>query len=323
MKEIAIITGGDSAEYDISISSANVVLCNLDQEKYNATIINIKNNNWIALIENKKIKVQRKDFSVNTKTSKIRFDYVFMALHGPPAENGLLQSYFDDLNIPYSSCNGEVSALTFNKIECNKKLVKLGFRCPKSLHYKKGEKFEIEDIINTLGLPCFIKPNQAGSSFGITKVRKKEDIPAAINKALLHDDMVLLEEFIEGIELSCGVRRYNNKATAFPITEIISENDFFDFDAKYKGLSEEITPARISKSLSQKIQKITQNVFDKMNLRGVCRVDFILMKNNPYIIEINTIPGLSEESIIPKQVKESGLSLEDFFNNWINTTLNK
>ena len=323
MKEIAIITGGDSAEREISISSAKVVLDHLDKRKYTARIIDIKNDNWTISIKNKKININKEDFSVNIQDKKIKFEYVFIALHGPPAENGLIQGYFDNLKVPYSSCDANTSSITFNKIECNKRLTSLGFRCARSLCYKRYQKINIEEIINKLGLPCFIKPNQSGSSFGVSKIKEAKNIPEAIQQALIHDNIVLIEEFLDGKELSCGVMQKDNRVEALPITEIISENEFFDYQAKYQGLSQEITPARINNNLTKKIKRISEDIFIKMKLKGVCRIDFILIKDIPYIIEINTIPGLSKESIIPKQAKEAGISLCQLFNLWINTTLNK
>ena len=323
MKEIAIITGGDSAEYEISIQSANVVLKNLDSEKYVGTIVHIKDGEWTAIINSSHHKINKEDFSVEVNSEKKYLDYVFMALHGPPAENGKIQTYFDDLKIKYSSCNSEVSALTFNKIECNKKLTELGFNCAKSLHHKKGDSINTDQITKTLGLPCFIKPNQGGSSFGISKVNNQDEIKEAINNALIHDDIVLMEQFIDGVELSCGVTIQEGKGKAFPITEIISQNDFFDYTAKYEGLSEEITPARISEKHTKELQQTSEKIYKQMNLRGICRIDFIIMNNIPYIIEINTIPGLSEESIIPKQAKEAGISLLQLFDSCIENTLNK
>ena len=323
MKEIAIITGGDSAEYKISIQSANVVLKNLDSEKYVGTIVHIKDGEWTAIINSSHHKINKEDFSVEVNSEKKYFDYVFMALHGPPAENGQIQPYFDDLKIKYSSCNSEVSALTFNKIECNKKLTELGFNCAKSLHHKKGDSINTDQITKTLGLPCFIKPNQGGSSFGISKVNNQDEIKEAINNALIHDDIVLMEQFIDGVELSCGVTIQEGKVKAFPITEIISQNDFFDYTAKYEGLSEEITPARISEKHTKELQQTSEQIYKQMNLRGICRIDFIIMNDIPYIIEINTIPGLSEESIIPKQAKEAGISLLQLFDSCIENTLNK
>jgi len=323
MKEIAIITGGDSAEYKISIQSANVVLRNLDPDKYAGTIVHIKDGEWNAIINSSHYKVKKEDFSVEINSDKKYFDYVFMALHGPPAENGEIQPYFDDLEIPYSSCNSKVSALTFNKIECNKTLSELGFNCAKSLNYKKGEKINTKKIIKTLGIPCFIKPNQGGSSFGVSKINYEYEIENAIKNALIHDDMVLMEQFINGVELSCGIMTDQGIVKALPITEIISQNEFFDYKAKYEGLSKEITPARINEKHTKEVQQTSVKIYKQMNLRGICRIDFIIMNNIPYIIEINTIPGLSEESIIPKQAKEVGISLLQLFDSCIRNTLNK
>jgi len=191
------------------------------------------------------------------------------------------------------------------------------------LHHKKGDSINTDQITKTLGLPCFIKPNQGGSSFGISKVNNQDEIKEAINNALIHDDIVLMEQFIDGVELSCGVTIQEGKVKAFPITEIISQNDFFDYTAKYEGLSEEITPARISKKHTKEVQQTSEQIYQQMNLRGICRIDFIIMNDIPYIIEINTIPGLSEESIIPKQAKEAGISLLQLFDSCIENTLNK
>ena len=324
MQEIAIITGGDSSEYKISIESANVVLKNLNPKKFIGTIVHIKNRKWTAIIKNSHYKINKEDFSVNIDNNKKYFDYVFMALHGPPAENGELQPYFDNLNINYSSCTSQISALTFNKMECNKRLLEIGFHCAKSLIYKKGDNININKIVNKLGLPCFVKPNQAGSSFGVSKVKSKKDIKNAINNALIHDNTVLIEKFIDGTELSCGIITNElGEIQALPITEIISENEFFDYKAKYEGLSEEITPARINQNLTKAVQQTSIEIYKKMNLRGICRIDFIIMNDTPYIIEINTIPGLSKESIVPKQAKEAGISLVQLFESCIKNTLNK
>tara|TARA_B100000780_G_scaffold264090_1_gene218473 strand:- start:69 stop:803 length:735 start_codon:yes stop_codon:yes gene_type:complete len=235
-----------------------------------------------------------------------------MALHGSPAENGLIQPYFDNLNIPYTSCNAKISALTFNKYECNKKLKELGFNCAESYLHTKGDKVIEKKIIDIVKLPCFVKPNEAGSSFGISKVKKKEDLKKAINSALNYDNKVLIEQFLDGTEISCGVYNKNN-VQALPITEIVTENEFFDYQAKYEGKSQEITPARISKELTIEIQKLTTDIYKAMKLSGICRIDYIIVNEKPYIIEINTIPGLTEESIIPQQVKSANLKLSVIF----------
>ena len=313
MKNIAILTGGDSAEYDISILSANTVLQHLNPELFKGYIIHLKDDKFTVLIKEIKIEVDKSNFTFEVENKRISFDAIFMALHGSPAENGLIQPYFDNLNIPYTSCNAKVSALTFNKYECNKKLKELGFNCATSFLYKKENNIDEQEIIDRVKLPCFVKPNGAGSSFGISKVMKKEDLTKAINSALQHDNKVLIEQFIDGIEISCGVYTNQNNIQALPITEIVTENEFFDYQAKYEGKSQEITPARISKKLTIEVQKLTTNIYKAMELSGICRIDYIIMNEKPYILEINTIPGFTEESIIPQQVKSANLKLSVIF----------
>ena len=309
MERIAILTGGDSAEYNISLLSANTVLKHLDRTKYEPIIVHYKNKKYT--IEN--IELDLSNFTYNKENKQIHFDKIFIALHGPPAENGMIQNDFDKINIPYTSCNAKVSKLTFDKFACNNQLRKHGFNCAKSLLITSTEKISESKIINEIGLPCFVKPNRAGSSYGISKITEKKNLIKAINNALNHDKQVIIESFINGIEVSCGVYSNKNNIKALPITEIISENDFFDYSAKYQGKSQEITPARISDDLTLEIQKQTIDIYKKMKLSGVCRIDFIIQNKEAYIIEINTIPGLSEESIIPKQLKAENISLEDFF----------
>ena len=315
MKNIAILTGGDSAEYDISILSANTVLQHLNSELFRGYIIHLKNDKFTAFIKEIKIDVDKRNFTFELENKRISFDAIFMALHGSPAENGLIQPYFDNLNISYTSSNAKVSALTFNKYECNKKLKELGFNCATSFLYKKGNHIVEQEIIDRVKLPCFVKPNGAGSSFGISKVKKKEDLTKAINSALQHDNKVLIEQFIDGIEISCGVYTNQKNIQALAITEIVTENEFFDYQAKYEGKSQEITPARISKKLTIEVQKLTTDIYKAMELSGICRIDYIIMNEKPYIIEINTIPGFTEESIIPQQVKSANLKLSVIFEN--------
>ena len=309
MEKIAILTGGDSAEYNISLLSAKTVLKHLNTSKYKGTIVHLKNGEYT--IDNQKINTS--DFSYIKGNAKIKFDKIFIALHGPPAENGLIQDYLDSINLPYSSCNAKISALTFDKFECNSTLTKLGFRCANSMLIYSNKKFSETEIIDKVGLPCFVKPNGAGSSYGISKVTKKAALSKALKDAFLHDHKVIIESFINGTEVSCGVYFDGKQANALPITEIVSENDFFDYEAKYEGKSQEITPARISTQLTSEIQTTTIDIYKKMNLSGICRVDFIIQNDKPYILEINTIPGLSEESIIPKQLKVANISLSEIF----------
>ena len=322
MKIIAIITGGDSAEYEISLQSAKVVKENLSQEKYTAIIVHFKEANWEAIMNEKRYEINKTDFSFQKDDEKISFDLAFMALHGPPAENGELQIYFDEIGLPYTTCGAKESALTFDKNLCNKTLKETGFLCAESYFYTKGETIKTNEITKKVGLPCFVKPNASGSSFGISKVVKREDLKDAIELALEHDNKVLIEQFIDGIEISCGIFTHE-EIEVFPLTEIISHNDFFDFEAKYKGLSNEITPGRISRKETENVQKITKNVYKELGLKGIVRIDYIIMKEIPYLIEVNTIPGLSVESIIPKQAKEAGYKLSELFELTIENTINK
>jgi len=322
MKTIAIITGGDSAEYEISLQSAKVVKENLSPEKYTAIIVHFKEANWEAIVNEKRYEINKTDFSFSKDDKKISFDVAFMALHGPPAENGELQIYFDKIGLPYTSCGARESALTFDKNLCNKTLKRIGFLCAESYFYTKGETIKTNEITKKVGLPCFVKPNAAGSSFGISKVVKREDLKDAIEFALEHNNKVLIEQFIDGIEISCGIFTHE-EIEVFPLTEIISHNDFFDFEAKYKGLSNEITPGRISRKETENVQKITKNVYKELGLKGIVRIDYIIMKEIPYLIEVNTIPGLSVESIIPKQAKEAGYKLSELFELTIENTINK
>jgi len=309
MESIAILTGGDSAEYNISLLSADTVFKHLTKKKYNCTIIHFKKGEYT--VDDKKINTS--DFSYIKDGTKIKFDKIFIALHGSPAEDGLIQDYFDNINLPYTSCNANVSALTFDKFECNNALQKLGFRCAKSILINADKKILENEIIDQVRLPCFVKPNGSGSSYGISKVTNSINLSQAIRDAFSYDSKVIIESFINGIEVSCGVYYDGNKISPLPITEIISENDFFDYEAKYKGKSQEITPARISDQIASEIQPTTIKIYKKMNLSGICRVDFIIQNDQPYIIEVNTIPGLTEDSIFPKQLKVANITLSEIF----------
>jgi D-alanine-D-alanine ligase len=264
-----------------------------------------------------RIPISKEDFAFTLKGEKKFFSKVFMALHGPPAENGEIQPYFDNLRIPYTTCSSEVSSLTFDKFKCNKKLSDLGFNCAQSIIHEKGANIEADSIIKEVNLPCFVKPNGAGSSYGISKVNKETELVNAIHKASEHDNEVLIESFVDGTEISCGVYLDGINITALPITEIVSENDFFDYEAKYEGKSEEITPARINSKLTLEIQKTSISIYEKMKLEGICRIDYIIQEDIPFIIEINTIPGLSEESIIPQQLKTANISLSEVFDMYL------
>lgn len=322
MKNIAIITGGDSAEYNISLESAQTVLEHLPDDVH-PYIVHLKGEDWDVIIDEQYIPINKDNFSFAYENNTVQFDAVFMALHGPPAENGIIQTYFDVLNIPYTSCSAALSALTFDKYKCNTKLKEWGYSCATSLLLSEETSVNEQKIIEVVGLPCFVKPNASGSSYGVSKVSSQDELEKAINAAFAHDKQVLIEQFIDGIEVSCGVYADGKKVHTLPITEIVSENDFFDYEAKYEGKSEEITPARINESLTKNIQQNTECIYKQMGLEGICRIDYIIMNNTPYIIEINTIPGLSKESIIPKQIAAAGHTLAEIFEICLLNSMNK
>ena len=311
MKNIAIITGGDSDEYEISLKSAKTVFKNIDRSKFNPYVIEIKNNIWKLKVNNS-YKVIDSELKLTIDKEKIIFKDVFMALHGPPAENGELQILFEKQKINFTCCGSEISELTFNKFKCNKVLKNLGFNIAKSILIK-SENYTQEEILKQVDLPFIVKPNQAGSSNGISLVKNLSELKKATSLAFKHDNEVIIEEYIDGTEVSCGVFKIKEEIILLPITEIISENEIFDYEAKYNNKSKEITPARISKILTDDIHLISKNIYEKINLRGMCRIDYIIKENKAYVIEINTIPGLSEKSIFPQQLQKAGYNLKEVF----------
>ncbi|MGX1930802.1 D-alanine--D-alanine ligase [Flagellimonas sp. 2504JD4-2] len=313
-KNIAIIMGGYSSEYDISIKSGNVVNKYLDREKYNPYRIVITKEKWFYLDDNDaEFLVDKSDFSIDINERKIHFDCVFNAVHGTPGEDGLLQAYFELLNIPQTSCNQYQAALTFNKRDLLSVLKPYGVQCATSYYLNQGAAIDEEAIVEKVGLPCFVKANRAGSSYGISKVYKKEDLKAAIDNAFSEDSEIIIETFLDGTEVSVGVITYKNEVTVLPITEIVSENDFFDFEAKYLGKSQEITPARISTEQQERVSKWAKQIYEVLGLSGYSRSEFIFIGDDPYLLEVNTTPGLTEESILPQQANAAGISLEDLF----------
>ena len=306
--------GGFSAEKVISLKSGKVVLNFLDKDKYNALAVIIDNEGWRLEKNRKSYHINKSDFSINIDNEKIKFDGVFMAIHGTPGENGVLQRYLDNLKIPYTCSGVKASELSFDKGACNDFLRNFDIPCAKSVKLKKGDKIDSSNIIKKIKLPCFVKPNGNGSSFGITKVKSIKELMPAIDKAFMYDEYILIESLLIGTEVTCGIHNLNGTIETFPITEIVSENDFFDFEAKYEGKSKEITPARISDDMAKKVSERTIEIYKLLELNGIARVDFIIMDNEPFIIEVNTVPGLSEESIIPQQALCHGISLSKLFN---------
>lgn len=314
MRTIAIAAGGNSSEFEISVKSATEV-CKALSAKYMVYIIMIRGSDWYwEDAKGRYHNVDKNDFTVVTDDLKIRFDAVFIAIHGTPGENGLLQGYFDMLKIPYSSCDAFCSALTFNKQVCKLFLKNYDIRMADSMLLRKGDTMDIPGIVSRIGMPCFVKPNDSGSSFGVSKVKMKEEMPKAIENAFRESDEVLIEEFMKGREVACGVIKTRGREIILPVTEIISKNEFFDYEAKYtSGKSEEVTPARMPESITGKIQKLSSRIYDLIGCKGIVRVDFIIIGNTPYFLEINTVPGFTEESLVPQQIRAAGISFEDLY----------
>ena len=314
-KNIAIVAGGNSSEYTISINSAKELRLVLNPEKYNVYTVLIQESKWTVIENNREFSINKNDFSFKLNDGIIHFDCILMAIHGTPGEDGKLQSYFDLVGIPYTSCSANISALTFNKFACKAFLKEFGTNTAKSLLLRKNEPFDIRDIQDKLNFPCFVKPNNSGSSFGISKVNDGEGLRTAIFNAFIEDDEVIIEEFVDGTEISCGLVKVKGKTHIFPLTEIISKNEFFDYEAKYTGgKAEEITPARIPGDISQRCKELSSSIYTNLGCRGIVRIDYIISGNTPYFLEINTVPGMTAESIVPKQIisygKEIGAILD-------------
>jgi D-alanine-D-alanine ligase len=314
MKTIAIVAGGDSSEFEISVKSAEEVFKTLSF-RYIAYIIVIRGTNWYW--EDKKGRyhnIDKNDFSLLYDDQKIKFDGVFIAIHGTPGENGLLQGYFDMMDIPYTSCGAFSSALTFNKQACKLFLKEYGITMAQAVLIRKGNKIDPADLSRQIGLPCFVKPNDSGSSFGVTKVKHENELLSAIETAFKESDAVLVESFIDGREVACGVLKTKSRTVVLPLIEIISKNEYFDYEAKYtQGKSDEIAPADMPLPLTSKIQEISNYVYDILGCKGIVRVDFIVTGETPYFIEINTVPGMTKESLVPKEAAAAGISLEDLY----------
>ena len=314
MRTIAIAAGGNSSEFEISVKSANEVSKALSS-KYMVYIIMIRDSEWYW--EDQKgsyYNIDKNDFTLVTDDLKIRFDAVFIAIHGTPGENGLLQGYFDMLKIPYSTCDAFCSALTFNKQACKLFLKEYEIPMADSILIRKDASPDLSAITKKLGMPCFVKPNDSGSSFGVSKVKKKEELPDAIQKALKESDEVLIEAFMKGREVACGVVKTGKKTLVLPVTEIISKNEFFDYEAKYSsGKSEEVTPALMPVNITEEIQRMSSVIYDLLGCKGIVRIDFIVVGDNPFFLEINTVPGMTEESLVPQQAKAAEIRLDDLY----------
>ena len=322
MKNIAIVMGGYSSEYKISLTSGSIVHQFLDKTKFLSFPIHIFTDKW-AYVDGNNLEypIDKNDFSITVEGKKIVFDCVFNAIHGTPGEDGLMQAYFQLINMPQTSCDYYQAALTFNKRDLLSVLKPYGVQCATSYYLNAGDAIDTKAIVEKVGLPCFVKPNKSGSSFGISKVKTESELPQAIEIAYKEDSEIIIESFLKGTEVSVGVITWKGTATVLPITEIVSENDFFDYEAKYLGKSQEITPARISEEMTKKVGDIAKRVYQILKMKGFSRSEFIIVNNEPFMLEMNTIPGLTAESLIPQQAKAAGISLEDLFTNAINEVL--
>ena len=330
-KNVAIIAGGYSSEFEVSLRSAENLYSYIDKEKYNVYNVIITKDKWLVEAQNdtsasnpppsgelEGAYIDKNDFSLQLGNTKVRFDFAYITIHGTPGEDGLLQGYFDMLGIPYSTCGVLTSALTFNKYTCNQFLNGKGVTVSDSILLRKGQPVYPEKITEEFGLPVFVKPNDGGSSFGITKVKETAHIQPAVAKAFQEGSEVIIERFVSGIELTCGCYKTGNRIIVFPVTEVVPDNEFFDYGAKYNGEVQEITPARISVELTAKIQRETEKIYDLIGAKGIIRIDFIVAPDEiPVMLEVNTTPGMTATSFIPQQVQAAGLNMKDIMTNII------
>ena len=323
-RTIAIVAGGDSSELPVSLRSAQGIYSFIDKERYNLYIVEMQGKRWeVVLPSGDKTPIDRNDFSFTENGEKKNFDFAYITIHGTPGENGLLQGYFDLIGIPYSSCNVLVSAITFNKFTCNQYLKGFGIRVSESMILRKGFEILDEEVINKVGLPCFIKPNAGGSSFGVTKVKTKEDIQPAIEKAFNESNEVMIEAYMKGTEITCGCYKTKDKEVVFPITEVVTSNEFFDYDAKYNGQVDEITPARIPEETAERVRLLTSAIYDILGCGGIIRIDYIITEGEKVnLLEINTTPGMTATSFIPQQVRAAGLVIKDVMTDIIENKFN-
>jgi D-alanine-D-alanine ligase len=314
-QRIAIVAGGDSGEYEVSLKSGAVVKQYLDTSRFIPYLIIMKGKDWQYVDDNgQQYQVNKEDFSIDTSNGKIQFDAVFVAIHGSPGEDGKLQAFFELLGIPYTSCDQTTSALTFNKYFSLKFVSGLGLKVAPSCLLKKNDRFNSDDIVQSVGIPCFVKPNQGGSSVGMTKVTEKDMLKDAISKAFKEDAQVLIEAFIDGREITCGVVTDRGEIRSLPVTEIIPKNEFFDYEAKYTdGMADEITPADIPQNIEMKCRDISEELYREFNCKGFVRFDFIYNEEGMFFLEVNTVPGLSPNSILPQQAEAVGISLTSLF----------
>lgn len=324
-KNIAVVMGGYSDEYIVSLKSGQLIFDSLDKDLYNVYKIQILESGWFFIDDRgEKTVVNKSDFSVVLNDeSTVKFDVCFNIIHGTPGENGLIQAYWDAVGQKYTGCNFYQSALTFNKKDTLAVLSKYNIPSAKSIYLRKDETVTKEEVTEKLGMPVFVKPNQSGSSLGITKLKDIKNLQKSLDFAFAEDDEILIESFLDGMEVSVGVLDYKGETIVLGITEIVSENEFFDYEAKYEGASEEITPARISDEMRKKVENIAIKAYNSLGMSGFSRSEFIIMNDIPYMLEMNTNPGFSPASILPQQAKIYGISLEDLCGHEVEKALAK
>lgn len=323
-RNIAVIAGGNSSEREVSLRSANTVLEHLDKEIYNPYLVEIKGKTMCAVLDGNQYPIDLNDFSFSKDGEKIVFNYAYIIIHGTPGENGILEGYLKLLEIPHSTCGVLASSLTFNKFMLNQFLKSFGIRIADSIMLRKGDVITAADVVEKIGLPCFIKPSDGGSSFGTTKVKEPEQIEQAIAAAFKESDEIMIESFMQGIEVTNGYYKTKNREVFLPVTEVVPKRDFFDYEAKYNGAVEEITPARIPDELRDRIQKLTAAIYNIVGCSGIIRNDYIITSGNKInLLEINTIPGMTETSFIPQQIRAAGMTVKDVLTEIIENSFNQ
>ena len=318
-RTIAIVCGGDSSEHDVSMRSAQGLYSFFDKERYNVFIVDVKGTSWqVELPDGTLTPIDKNDFSFRLNGRRRFFDYAYITIHGTPGENGILQGYFDLLHMPYSTSGVLIEAMTFNKFVLNQYLRGYGVRVAESILVRRGQENQLDEqqIMKTIGMPCFVKPSNDGSSFGVSKVKNIDQLAPALRNAMMQSDEVMIESFLNGTEITVGCYKTKKKTVVFPVTEVVTKNEFFDYDAKYNGQVDEITPARIPDELAKRAQDLTSAIYDILHCNGIIRIDYIITRGDDghdklNMLEVNTTPGMTPTSFIPQQVRAAGLNITD------------
>ena len=320
---VAIVAGGDSSEWQVSLRSAAGLNEFIDSERYQKYLVTIVGTTWqVELPSGEKCPIDKNDFSFVKNGEKVKFDFAYITIHGTPGENGILQGYFDLIGLPYSCCGVLAASLTFDKYTCNQYLKSFGVNVADSVWLHRGDVVDVAKIVEQVGLPCFVKPCDGGSSFGVTKVKTTDELPLAVEKAFAEGNEVMVEALMTGTEVTCGMYRTREKEVVFPITEVVTANEFFDYDAKYNGQVEEITPARLPDEWTKNIQNQTRKIYSALNAKGIIRVDYIVESSGKInLLEVNTTPGMTVTSFIPQQVRAAGLDIKDVMSDIIENEL--